>query len=287
MSFLGLFHGMVDSFHFPRPYSADEAASSFTAGETISARIIFVDYGSKSIRLSLRPHVIEFRPPVTLPALGSVLSNLTVLQVSKSRGVVLALDQNSEEDIEELAEVTTAVTASGDDPTQRKRKKVLSAELIKKVRQQNEAVLGVFVHKSALGNKCIQSLEDEQPVEEAPRKKDKKEKKGGSHTLCSGDLMEKTYQLGSHMLARVSGHHLVEGWVLASNVDSYLRGAVIHSSNVQCGQVLQVEIVSIQDFGLVVTIGGRVRATCPAFHTADLSAVVGAAKLNKKFKVWK
>ena len=42
------------------------------------ARIVFIDVGSKEIRLSIRPHVVEFRSPANLTPLGELITNLQV-----------------------------------------------------------------------------------------------------------------------------------------------------------------------------------------------------------------
>jgi len=70
VSFLGLFFGSVDISSLPRPFKGDEWRSSVTMGDTLSARIVLVDQASKSIRLSLRPHVLQMRAPMHLPTLG-------------------------------------------------------------------------------------------------------------------------------------------------------------------------------------------------------------------------
>ena len=58
----------------PRPYATTEWADAVKEGETMHARIVLVDQGSKSIRLSMRPHIMEMRAPNNLPALGKNLT---------------------------------------------------------------------------------------------------------------------------------------------------------------------------------------------------------------------
>jgi hypothetical protein len=65
-----MFYGVIDQHSLARPYSATEWASAVKEGTTMHARIVLVDHGSKSIRLSVRPHVLEMRAPHNLPALG-------------------------------------------------------------------------------------------------------------------------------------------------------------------------------------------------------------------------
>ena len=70
MIFLGLFYGSIDISYLPRPFNGDEWRASVAIGDTLSARIVLVDQASKSIRLSLRPLVLQMRAPLHLPALG-------------------------------------------------------------------------------------------------------------------------------------------------------------------------------------------------------------------------
>ena len=68
-----MFFGSVDISSLPRPFKGDEWRASVAIGDTLSARIVLVDQASKSIRLSLRPHVLQMRAPLHLPALGELL----------------------------------------------------------------------------------------------------------------------------------------------------------------------------------------------------------------------
>lgn len=72
MSYLGIFHGVIDRNSLSRPYTDAEWAVNTSAGDVTQARIIFVDHGGKSVRLSIRPHVLEMRVPNNLPPLGKL-----------------------------------------------------------------------------------------------------------------------------------------------------------------------------------------------------------------------
>ncbi len=74
VNFLGSFFGVIDFHSLPRPYATTEWADAVKEGETMHARIVLVDQGSKSIRLSMRPHIMEMRAPNNLPALGKNLT---------------------------------------------------------------------------------------------------------------------------------------------------------------------------------------------------------------------
>lgn len=69
-----MFYGVIDFHSLGRPYAANEWASTLKEGQTMHARLVLVDHGTKSIRLSVRPHVLEMRAPSNLPALGTTLS---------------------------------------------------------------------------------------------------------------------------------------------------------------------------------------------------------------------
>lgn len=70
VNFMNIFHGVIDTNHLWAPLTTKEWQARATVGDTLLARIVYVDHGTKSIHLSLRPHVVEFRAPKELPALG-------------------------------------------------------------------------------------------------------------------------------------------------------------------------------------------------------------------------
>jgi hypothetical protein len=68
--FLGLFHGVIDEYSMSAPLSSAEWKARISTGDVVQARIVFIDHGTKSVRLSLRPHILDFKGPSNLPALG-------------------------------------------------------------------------------------------------------------------------------------------------------------------------------------------------------------------------
>ena len=110
--------------------------------------------------------------------------------------------------------------------------------------------------------------------------------KDGSHEVITPEI-EKEYKEGSTIhRARMKGYSLIDGVVKATNLTDYVEGEVVHSSDLHVGQLLQVVVTSIKDFGLVVRIsGGEVTAVCPTFHSADVVLEGSTAKLKKKFRV--
>ena len=167
--YLSSFRGAIDSSSLPRAVQPDgEWQSSFSEGSVLQARVVFVDHGARSVRLSLRPHVLQGRVPPQLPPLGSTLRALRVISVRKKVGVLLAQDADEED--------------SG---------------------------CRVFIHKS--------DLEDPQ--------------EGGS---CTADRVAKAYRAGREVAeVRVRGYHLVEGWVLASNLPKFLDSEVSNNTTSQ------------------------------------------------------
>lgn len=183
--------------------------------------------------------------------LGEIISDLQVVQCSKKIGLLVA---DSSKDY---------VDASGRTDEDRqdglKGKKADEADL-KAKRQRDELVVAAFVHKSSLVDK------------------DNNDEKVKSEDL------EKQYKVGKDVSCRVVGHHLVEGWVLATTMGSLEEGESIatHSSQITAGQLLDVKIASINNFGLVVQIGEKLKGVCPAMHVSDSTT---GQNLNKRFKL--
>jgi len=255
VNFLGMFYGVIDMSSLSRPLSSADWAASINEGETLHARIVLVDQATKSIRLSVRPHVLEMRGPRNLPALGDVVENLTILTVQKTAGVLMtrnaAADGAMDVDEEEETKAST-------------KKKAIDAAL-KAQRDKDEEVVAVFVGKNSLAA----SLDAEEQA---------------SAENIEFDKIPKVYKVGGEIASvRVKGYNLVEGWAIGTNMTDFVEGQVVHTSDAKVGQLLPVTVDSIKDFGLVVRLGsGKVTAVCPTFHSAD---VVVEGKLKKKFKV--
>ena len=167
--YLSSLRGAIDSYSLPHAAQPDgEWQASFSEGSVLQARVVFVDHGSKSVRLSLCTHVIQCKAPQHLPPLGSSLHALRVLSIRKKVGVLLAKEAGQGEE---------GASVEG-------------------------APYCVFIHKSDL----------EDPDEGGP---------------CAAERVDKAYRAGRDVAeARVRGYHLVEGWVLASNLPTYLDSQV-------------------------------------------------------------
>lgn len=94
VSFLGYFAGCVDHNHMPVVSGdAKEEVKGwrplFRPGpEPVRARVLLVDYVNKVIRLTLRPHLLEMRPPSALPPTGALLDG-EVVRVDPNLGLLL------------------------------------------------------------------------------------------------------------------------------------------------------------------------------------------------------
>ena len=198
--------------------------------------------------------------------LGEILENYTVCFLHRNTGVYLS--ESKHWDAAENKFIRVVVGAEEKEENhdsssvaplaekQQKQNKKNNKNLLNKAqREVDESVLGVFIHKSSL----------EQHSEK--------------------ELWEKKNKPGKVMNVRVMGYHLVEGYVVGSNVEGVLDGSVIHVSQVKAGQLLEVEVASIGDFGAVVLVGGKVRALCPSIHMSDASTGSVIAKNKQKFKV--
>lgn len=82
---------------------------------------------------------------------------------------------------------------------------------------------------------------------------------------------------------RIRGYKLVENICLASNLTEYLTSTITHISDLKVGQLHTVTISQIRDFGLKVTIAGKITAICSTYHTSDAASY--DSKLLNKFKV--
>jgi ribosomal protein S1 len=219
---------------------------------------------SKSIRLSLRPHVVEYRAPRHLPELGllsfflitfltspsyegEVLTNYTVTTVIKKYGVLFTSKTGGDE-ADEVEEAGAPNKSSGDETHQKKNKK----KLAQAQRDLDESsVSGVIVHRSSLEGTVN---------------------------------WETIYSKGKQFDVRVLGYHLVEGIAVGSNTESFLEGEVVHQSQVSVGQILEVEIQKVANFGVIVLLGGKVRGLCPMMHLLESSGGT-VTQIQKKFKI--
>jgi ribosomal protein S1 len=282
VKFLNDFHGVIDSFSMPRPMSDKEvnASMGLTAEgrdtAVYEARIVFVDHGARSVRLSMRPHVLELRAPSNLPELGSFVKGLKVKIVSKLTGI---LASKGEAEAAEAIQAMETVSRTGDAQTQGTGKKVtkLDKKMLladaKRRLQINDSVQGVLIQRLSLADLKADS------AAAAAKTKAK------AAPINEADI-EKQYSVGNMIgNIKVTGYHLVEGYIVATNMMSVISSTVEHWSKLTAGQVLPAIIEEIMDHGLRVRISGNVKALCNMQHLSDTGLTLSAAQMNKKFKL--
>lgn len=131
------FNGVIDMFSLSRPLTSTEMKANFSEGDIVLARIVFVDHSTKTCRLSMKPHILEFRMPKYLPELGEKVTDITVVNIQKKTGVLASkvAEINDEEAIESNAK------SSG---------KKKAQEAIRLQRQKDEKCVGIYIHRSSL-----------------------------------------------------------------------------------------------------------------------------------------
>ena len=59
----------------------------------------------------------------------------------------------------------------------------------------------------------------------------------------------------------------------------------LHWSQISPGQLLKVNIMSVNDFGLVVRINDKIQGICPVLHLSDAGHILTLVQMKKKFKI--
>jgi ribosomal protein S1 len=311
VNFLNAFHGVIDPQSLPRFASTKDWQACFTVGDVVLARVVYVDHGGKACRLSMRPHVIEFRKPATLLPLGSIVETLQVIDSHRPVGVRLAVDTAATEEAPEAP--VSAAGGAGEDTDSAaaagSKKKSAKANALHLQRLKDEQIVGVFVHKSSLAYRTKQEMlsstaaheegsEDDEAADaikqigdgEAPSKKTDEEDEEaaevneGQEKQHNGpidqQLIESRYKVGSVVdKVRLIGYNLVEGLYIGSNMPHSVRsdGDIVHWSQVKVGHIVPVTISAIKETGLIVLINNTVRALCPRMHTADTAMTLNTA----------
>jgi rRNA biogenesis protein RRP5 len=70
VNYLQHFHAVIDPSSLPVFANTQTWQSCFHVGDVVMARVVYVDHAGKACRLSMRPHVIEFRRQANLIPLG-------------------------------------------------------------------------------------------------------------------------------------------------------------------------------------------------------------------------
>ena len=139
VSVFGLFNGVIDNLNLSHPMTRADMLQAYSNGSTLQARIVFIDQFSKSLRLSLRPHVISMSM-CQLPELGSMVEDLSIVSLIKRTGLLLASSLNTISAKEEEEETA--------------------------VNHEDSSILGVYVHQSSLAYPTDEGF---QPLEKGDR----------------------------------------------------------------------------------------------------------------------
>jgi rRNA biogenesis protein RRP5 len=96
VSFLGFFMGVIDQDHMPCIGGEEEwKAEIGSVGTGLSARILAVNPITKTVHLTLRPHLIQLTAP-DLPDEGKTIEGATVVRVDPKVGLLLKLPPSDE-----------------------------------------------------------------------------------------------------------------------------------------------------------------------------------------------
>lgn len=85
--------------------------------------------------------------------------------------------------------------------------------------------------------------------------------------------LEKTFKPEQTVSCRVIGSSLVEGWATATLKQSALKAAVLSYADITPGQIVEGEVLSIESFGLFISLGEGVRGLCTTMHIIDAATV--------------
>lgn len=97
VTFLGnVFRGAIEMNHLggysvPKSKEEDGWKHLFQKHQHFQARVIAVDIPTKLIRLSLLPHLMELKSPPSLPSVGTIVKDCTVVKVDPGIGALLAM----------------------------------------------------------------------------------------------------------------------------------------------------------------------------------------------------
>ena len=137
-------------------------------GDILFARIIFIDYATKNVRLSCRPHIVDMAAP-TVPALGETVSDLKVVAVYKNLGVLLANISETVESTSVVEDAAEKAEEGGEGEaslTAQSGKKKSAAAALRLAKKADLAVVKVFIHKSSLAKSpSFESDEDDKSEE--------------------------------------------------------------------------------------------------------------------------
>ena len=270
--FSGTYKGSIEMNHLGALYPSKSADGTewheiIRKGriKQVLARIILIDSVSKTIRLSMLPHVLAKRcaDSSELPKLGAIIHNATVLRIDKGKGALLSIPRE-------------VISASPENELEGWEKESLSNE---KSTESNHPIYGVDVansiqnthgptllslpeHKKASSTKGLyvfvaDALDDDKSTNDKLNK----------------DLeFMKIFRVGE-LIPKVrvtSKSCLMDNIVLGAVAKQILQAQVVSFEDIVPGKIYRdVPIVKIGDFGVVVSLGMKVNAFCSFMHLYD------------------
>uniref|UniRef100_A0A383V4G5 S1 motif domain-containing protein n=1 Tax=Tetradesmus obliquus TaxID=3088 RepID=A0A383V4G5_TETOB len=96
VSFCGFFHGAIDHCHLGSPVPEDNWQARYKPGQRLQARLLYVDPASKRIGLSCLPHLLNWRLPTAVPAMGQTFDQAVIARVDQGLGLLLRLPTEPE-----------------------------------------------------------------------------------------------------------------------------------------------------------------------------------------------
>ena len=96
VSVYNFFTASIDYLHLDKScLSSSDLESQYSVGKKLKARVVYIDSGSKTIGLSLLPHLLQMRHPgFGSIELGEIFQTLSVLRVDPVVGLLVAIDEN-------------------------------------------------------------------------------------------------------------------------------------------------------------------------------------------------
>eukprot|EP00934_Nitzschia_sp_Nitz4_P003539 Nitzschia sp. Nitz4//scaffold29_size155292//140902//147146//NITZ4_002690-RA/size155292-augustus-gene-0.216-mRNA-1//1//CDS//3329546544//3529//frame0 len=254
-----VFRGSIEvGVHLGGHFFDEQWKQLFQKHQHFPARIVAIDAGTKLIRLSIAPHVLQLQPApqfakgagdetTGVPPVGTILENCTVVKVDAGIGALLALPK-------EYYAKGTLLPKSLANKTDLFRNESF---------QEAMSIPGVYVHIS-------KAYDDES----------KKSKKAFKDRENNTGRFAKDFPLGStHSVRILSKGHWMDGVATAGCSPSILKAHVLTHSDLEPGQVFkQVPVyANLPGGSVLVNLGGSaenpVRGLIPGpMHLTDSSS---------------
>eukprot|EP00963_Diacronema_lutheri_P007157 scaffold626_cov337-Pavlova_lutheri.AAC.42 len=89
LNFLKFFHGTVDCFHLPKALTSADLKVEFTVGQTVDARVLYVNPSTKKIGLTMKQGLVGGSTAGRIPQVGTVIENAQVSRLDENLGLLL------------------------------------------------------------------------------------------------------------------------------------------------------------------------------------------------------